>query len=88
MTWRHRVAFFRRDRHARSTDWLGTGIGAAGAGGAEIKFFGRHRTGAIRDGVVRAVAPLGVGSIGGMEFRCAVLDDEARAPASNSAAAR
>jgi hypothetical protein len=26
--------------------------------GAEIKFFGRHRNGMIRDGVVRAVAPL------------------------------
>jgi hypothetical protein len=25
---------------------------------AEIKFFGRHRNGIIRDGVVRAVAPL------------------------------
>jgi bifunctional non-homologous end joining protein LigD len=26
--------------------------------GAEIKFFGRHRNGMIRDGVVRAVTPL------------------------------
>jgi bifunctional non-homologous end joining protein LigD len=26
--------------------------------GAEIKFFGRHRNGMIRDGVIRAVAPL------------------------------
>jgi hypothetical protein len=26
--------------------------------GAEVKFFRRHRNGMIRDGVVRAVAPL------------------------------
>jgi hypothetical protein len=26
--------------------------------GTEIKFFGRHRNGMIRDGVVRAVMPL------------------------------
>jgi hypothetical protein len=26
--------------------------------GAEIKFFGRHRNGVIRDGVVRAIAPV------------------------------
>ena len=26
--------------------------------GAEIKYFGRHRNGMIRDGVIRAVAPL------------------------------
>jgi hypothetical protein len=26
---------------------------------AEVKFFGRHRNGMIRDGVVRSVAPLG-----------------------------
>ena len=28
--------------------------------GAEIKYFGRHRNGMIRDGVVRAVTPLRV----------------------------
>jgi hypothetical protein len=26
--------------------------------GAEVKYFGRHRNGCIRDGVVRAVIPL------------------------------
>jgi hypothetical protein len=26
--------------------------------GAEIKFFGRHRSGAIRDGVLRSVMPI------------------------------
>jgi hypothetical protein len=26
--------------------------------GAEVKFFGRHRNGMIRDGVVRAIAPV------------------------------
>jgi hypothetical protein len=25
---------------------------------AEVKFFGRHRTGAIRDGVLASVAPI------------------------------
>jgi hypothetical protein len=26
--------------------------------GAEVKYFGRHRNGMIRDGVVRAIAPV------------------------------
>ena len=26
--------------------------------GAEVKFFGRHRNGMIRDGLVRAIAPV------------------------------